>query len=155
MNFRGVGLVFVALAIISSAVAFTSILPQEAMAVSYPYNATTVNVSVLPIASLVITPINLTWPILVPGNTNLTYNLVIKNTGTTQLSSFYMTPSTLWDEATNPINQNNPGLFASAGFIFVRNASNVTGGGSGISGAAPKAFHVGRIEWNITNIMVD
>ena len=118
-------------------------------------NATTVNVSVLSISSLTITPINLTWPILVPGNTNFTYNIIVKNTGTVQLSKFYMTPSTLWDEPGNPLNQNDPHLFASSGFIFVRNASNLTGGGSGITGAAPKAFHVGRIEWNLTDIMVD
>ena len=135
-------------------VAALVIAPQNPARAATASNATTVNVSVLPIASVVITPINLTWPQLVPSNTNFTYNINIKNTGTVALSQFYMTPSTLSEETTNPTGQNNPGLYSSAGFISVRNTSNITTV-TDLTGASPKAFHVGRIEWNLSANMSD
>ena len=100
----------------------------------------TVNITINSVGAIVVLPNSFTWS-LDPGEDSATSNVVIKNTGSENLSSIYLDTSTVADESTNPLPTGVSSAYSAAGMIFVRNSTNAT------------YYHAGRLEWNLSSIL--
>ena len=99
-----------------------------------------VNVTISAKAEITVLPTSLNWT-LQPSQNGTVQTVIIKNTGSYNVSSLYATPSTLSDEATNPLGTGDASKYASAGFVLVRNTTN------------PTFYHLGRLEWNLSSLL--
>ncbi len=106
-------------------------------------NSTTVTVAVniSQVGSIVVQPNSLTWTGVNPGSDTATQNLIIKNTGSMNLSLIHMNTSTVGDEFENPLQLANPANYSSAGLVFVKNSTDTT------------YRHAGRLEWNLSTVL--
>lgn len=102
----------------------------------------TVNINISQVGSIVVQPNSISWTGVNPGSDTATQNLIIKNTGSMNLSLIYMNTSTVGDEGANPLQFANPGNYSAAGLIFVKNISDTT------------YRHAGRLEWNLSTVLV-
>ncbi len=100
----------------------------------------TVNITINSVGAIVVLPNSFSWS-LDPGEDSATSNIIIKNTGSENLSSIYLDTSTDADESTNPLPTGVPGSYSAAGMIFARNSTNAT------------YYHAGRLEWNLSSIL--
>ena len=100
----------------------------------------TVNISV--ITQVTVLPTSLSWTQLAPGANGEVQNVSLRNTGTTNLSSFYASPNTITMEATNPLETGDPTAYAATGFMIVANET-----------AGSPYYHLGRLEWNLSKAL--
>jgi len=100
----------------------------------------TVNITVNSVGAIVVFPNAFTWS-LDPGADSGTANVIIKNTGSANLTNIYLDTSTDADESTNPLPTGLASAYSAAGLIFVKNSTNDT------------YYHAGRLEWNISSIL--
>lgn len=108
----------------------------------------TVTVNVSSVAELTVLPSSLSWTAgnlgaVSPGTNSPESNIIIKNTGSVNLTSIYLNASTLAEESANPLSTPNASAYSSAGFIMVRNSTNGT------------YVHAGRLEWNLSSILTN
>lgn len=133
-NFK-LGGVIIAAAILLAAI---SIVPLTS---SYTTNDTVIiNVTIQPFAEITVVPISLTW-VQNPGTDGEVYNLTMWNTGSVNLSQIYAYPNTTEVESSNPIPAGVSSQYASGGFIFIKNETNLAW------------WHMGRQEWNMSQVL--
>lgn len=101
----------------------------------------TVNVNISSVGAIVVSPNSISWAATAPGSNTATTNIIIKNTGSENVSNIYMTTSAITDESTNPLQTADPNAYSAAGFIFVKNSTETT------------YSHAGRLEWNLSTIL--
>ena len=127
--------------------AFLIIIPS-AKAVNITATVT-VNVNISSVGAIVVTPNAFSWTTgilgsLAPGTDSGVQTLVIKNIGSVNVSQIFMNASTVSDESVNPITTKaNASGYSAAGLIFIKNTSATT------------YAHAGRIEWNISSVLVN
>jgi hypothetical protein len=108
------------------------------------YMNVTVNIS--QVSEITVLPTSLSWTTgelgsITPGTDSTPQNILIKNTGSVNVSQIYLNASTIMDENSNPLGVANASAYSSAGFIFIRNGTN------------NKYYHAGRLEWNLSRIL--
>ncbi|MCK4968660.1 MAG: hypothetical protein KAS12_06395, partial [Candidatus Aenigmarchaeota archaeon] len=103
----------------------------------------TVDITIASIGAIVVNPTSITWGSVNPGADGSTNNIIIKNTGSANLSNIYLDTSTITDESTNPLQTANPSAYSAAGLIMVKNTSDST------------YYHAGRLEWNLSSVLTD
>ncbi|VVB60823.1 Uncharacterised protein [uncultured archaeon] len=101
----------------------------------------TVNINISQVGSIVVQPSSLTWTGVNPGSDTATQNLIIRNTGSMNLSLIYMNTSTVGDESPNPLQIANATYYSAAGLIFVKNSTDSS------------YYHAGRLEWNLSTVL--
>lgn len=106
----------------------------------------TVNVNISSVGAIVVLPNSISWNTngmgsLNPGSDSSIQSLIVKNTGSVNLSQIYLNTSTVGDESVNPLQTANASFYSAAGLIFIRNSSNTT------------YRHAGRIEWNLSTVL--
>ena len=101
----------------------------------------TVDINIASVGAIVVNPTAITWASVNPGANGATNNLIIKNTGSMNLSNIYLDTSTITDESTNPLQTANPAAYSAAGLIFVKNTTDST------------YYHAGRLEWNLSSVL--
>lgn len=108
------------------------------------YMNVTVNIS--SVSEITVLPTSLSWTTgnlgsITPGTDSSPQNILIKNTGSVNVSQLYLNASTIMDENANPLQNPNASAYSSAGFIFIRNGTNTA------------YYHAGRLEWNLSRIL--
>lgn len=132
----------IALAILALLVAAPS-----ANALSANYTATvTVNINISSVGSIVVLPNSLSWTSgglgsLNPGADSSAQNLIIKNTGSLNVSMIFMNASTVSNEYANPLQTANATNYSAAGLVMVKNATDTL------------YSHAGRLEWNLSGLL--
>lgn len=101
----------------------------------------TVDVNISSVGTIIVTPTALSWTGVNPGANTAASTLIIKNTGSMNLSSIYLNTSTYSDESTNPLTTADPSAYSAAGLIFVKNSTETT------------YYHAGRLEWNLSSYL--
>lgn len=106
----------------------------------------TVDVNISSVGAIVVLPNSLSWTAgnlgsINPGADSAVSHLVIKNTGSVNVSQIYMNASTVGDERSNPLQTANASYYSAAGLVMVMNETDT-------------AFsHAGRLEWNLSTIL--
>lgn len=129
-------LVFYALTLLSI-LALLSILGMPTLTLAALNNAT-VTVSISEVSQISVIPTTLTWSSINPGQSGTVKDLIIKNTGSLNVSNIYVYVDTLIDESSRPYNSGDATDYAAGGVIAFRNDTY------------NKYFFAGRIEWNWT-----
>lgn len=103
----------------------------------------TVNVNISTVATIVVSPNAISWAGVNPGANTGTTNIIIKNTGSVNVTDIYMTTSAITDESTNPLPTADPSAYSAASLIFVKNSTEAA------------HSHAGRLEWNLSSVLTD
>ncbi len=120
---------------------FIAVITVVPLASSYTTNDTVIiNVTIQPFAEITVLPIYLEW-VQNPGTDGTVYNLTMWNTGSVNLSIIYAYPNTTEVENANPIPGGMSASYASGGFIFIKNETNLAW------------YHMGRQEWNLSEVL--
>jgi hypothetical protein len=112
---------------------FSTALAQE----TSPNVTVSVNISLF--ADLTLIPQNYTKSLVPVGTDTLPDNFTIRNTGSTNITNIHAYVDTIAVENQKPIDSGQAGLYASTGFILIKNESG-----------GPYA-HAGRLEWNLSS----
>lgn len=110
-------------------------------------NTVTVNVNISSVGAIVVLPNSLSWTTgalgsINPGADSIVSNIIIKNTGSVNVSNIYMNASTVGDESANPLQTADASNYAAAGLVMVKNGTDTP------------FYHAGRLEWNLSAILV-
>jgi hypothetical protein len=100
----------------------------------------TVSVNVAGVSQIEVVPTAFSFSGLTPGSENFTTTtnaLIIKNTGSNDVTQIYASLNTIAVENSNPLGQ-AASQYAAGGFLWIRNSTN------------PTYYHGGRLEWNTT-----
>ncbi|MBU4245542.1 hypothetical protein L6303_04405 [archaeon] len=111
-------------------------------------NTVTVNINISSVGAIVVLPNSLSWTTgelgsINPGADSAVSNLIIKNTGSVNVSSIYMNASTVGDEPSNPLQTADAAYYSAAGLVMVKNATDTS------------FYHAGRLEWNLSTVLTD
>lgn len=111
------------------------------MAVALTGNQSNVTVSVAETTSVTLTPDSYNFSGVTVGSTNFSdnpaLNLIIENSGSTNITNIYAHPNTLESEQDNPLGTGLPGEYAAGRFLWMQNGTS-------------DMYHVGYLSWNIT-----
>ncbi len=99
----------------------------------------TVTVNVSTTTTITVAPTSLTWNLLSLGTAGSSSAVDVKNSGSTNLTSLYVSGDALTQEASRPYGTGVPGNYAAASVLKIANQS------------ASTYYWVGRIEWNWTD----
>ena len=104
----------------------------------------TLEVNISEQAAIEVLPTSIFWEDLSPGSngTASVRNISIKNTGSTNLTNFYIDVNTGVIENESPIGTGNISYYAASGFMLFRNESTNL-----------EYKHLGRLEWNLSEVM--
>jgi len=108
----------------------------------------TVNVNISSVGAIIVLPNALSWTTgalgsINPGADSAVSNLIIKNTGSVNVSQIYMNASTVGDEQANPLQTADAAYYSAAGLVMVKNSTDTA------------YSHAGRLEWNISSLLTD
>ncbi len=103
----------------------------------------TVTVNISSVATIVVSPNAINWTYLDPGSNGVAQNIIIKNTGSVNVTDIYMTTSAITDESTNPLPTADATAYSAASLIFVKNSTESA------------HSHAGRLEWNLSTILTE
>ena len=111
-------------------------------------NNVTVNINISSVGAIIVLPNSINWTAdglgsINPGADSAVSNLIIKNTGSVNVSQIYMNASTINDESSNPLQTSNASYYAAAGLVMVKNATDAA------------YSHAGRLEWNLSAVLTD
>ncbi|MBW6461432.1 MAG: hypothetical protein K0B07_00060 [DPANN group archaeon] len=101
----------------------------------------TVNINISAVGTIVVSPNVINWTLLQPGSNGASEYIIIKNTGSVNVSGIYMTTDTITVESTNPLPTADVTAYSAAGLIFVKNSTDSA------------HSHAGRLEWNLSSIL--
>jgi len=130
--------------LIGAALLLTLLLWKMPVALAVTVNQTTVSVNIASVTQITVLPTNFTFSGLQPTQENFTEatnGLIVKNSGSTNVSDLYASLSTVSDESTNPLGIGIASNFAAGGFVWIRNSTNT------------QYYHGGRLEWNLSNLL--
>ncbi|MBU0953757.1 MAG: hypothetical protein KKA90_05080 [Nanoarchaeota archaeon] len=104
-------------------------------------DSATVTLSISTSLAISVNPATLAFGNVSPGGESPgQLQLIIKNTGSNNISFVFITSGSYYGTSKNPLPGGDPNLYNASSFVFLRNSTNAT------------FFHAGRVEWNLSDI---